>query len=249
MSAPAPDGGFDRCAARYDELRPVDANWWQLFDRLVELGELRGARVLEIGCGTGRLAHALEERALARVWAVDASTEMVARAKDLGVNARAARAEALPFKRGWFDAAVTRMAVHLFDRPRAFAEIERILSPAGRFAIATRAPDELAQNWLREYFPSVPALDVARFPDEAALRGDVAAAGFGAVHVERVDQKASITRDRALEVIRAKAYSTLELLPPEEYERGLARAEAEQPELLEYRLDWLVVVARRAPPA
>src|SRR4051812_12599524 len=154
MTAPAPDGAFDRCAARYDELRPVDANWWQLFDRLVERAELRGARVLEIGCGTGRLAQALEEQALARVWAVDASTEMVARAKELGVNARQARAEALPFKRGWFDAAVTRMAVHLFDRPRAFAEIARILSPAGRFAIATRAPDELARNWLRDYFPS-----------------------------------------------------------------------------------------------
>src|SRR3954447_10858611 len=119
MTAPAPDGAFDRCAARYDELRPVDENWWQLFDRLVDLGELRGARVLEIGCGTGRLAEALAERALARVWAIDASAEMVARAKALGVNARLGRAEALPFKRGWFDAAVMRMSVHLVDRPRA----------------------------------------------------------------------------------------------------------------------------------
>ena len=157
MTAPAPDGGFDRCAARYDELRPVDANWWQLFDRLVELGELRGARVLEIGCGTGRLAHALEERALARVWAVDASTEMVARAKALGVNARAARAEALPFKRGWFDAAVMRMAVHLFDRPRAFAEIERIL--VARRPARDRDPRtrRARTNWLARCFPSVPA--------------------------------------------------------------------------------------------
>src|SRR5262245_19418501 len=113
MTAPEPAStGFDRCAARYDELRPVDANWWQLFDRLVELGELRGARVLEVGCGTGRLADALAERALARVWAVDASAEMVARAKELGVNARVARAEALPFTRGWFDAAVMRMSLH-----------------------------------------------------------------------------------------------------------------------------------------
>ena len=44
--------------------------------------------------------QALEERELARVWAVDASEAMVARAKALGVNARVARAEALPVQGG-----------------------------------------------------------------------------------------------------------------------------------------------------
>src|SRR5262245_38457798 len=97
-SSPSPSGqpSFDRCAARYDELRPVDENWWEVFDAIVRLGELRGQRVLEIGCGTGRLAEALQERELARVWAVDTAEEMVALAKRLGVNARVARAEALP---------------------------------------------------------------------------------------------------------------------------------------------------------
>jgi SAM-dependent methyltransferase len=245
MTAPAPDASFDACAARYDELRPIDANWWQLFDLIVELGSLRGARVLELGCGTGRLAAALEERAHGRVWAVDASAEMVERAKALGVNARVARAEALPFKRGWFDAAVTRMAIHLFDRPRALAEAERILAPAGRLVVATRAPDELAQNWLREYFPSVPTVDTDRFPDADTLRAELEAGGFADVRIERLDQATSVTRERALEIIRSKAYSTLQLLAPDEYERGLARAEAEQPDELAYGLSWLVAVARR----
>ena len=245
MTAPAPEAGFDACAARYDELRPVDANWWQLFELIAELGGLRGARVLELGCGTGRLAHAMEERAHARVWAVDASAEMVERAKSLGVNARVARAEALPFKRGWFDAAVARMAVHLFDRPRAFAEALRILAPAGRLVVATREPDELAQNWLREYFPSVPTVDTDRFPGAGTLRAELEAAGFADVRIERLGQTTSVTRERALEIIRSKAYSTLQLLPTDEYERGLARAEAEQPDELAYRLDWLVAVARR----
>src|SRR5437868_14457671 len=94
---------FDTKAARYDELRPVDEQWWRAYDEIVRAGDLRGRRILEVGCGTGRLAHALAERDLARVWAVDASPEMVAHAKALGVNARLARAEALPFKNGWFE--------------------------------------------------------------------------------------------------------------------------------------------------
>ena len=40
--SPSPD--FDRYAARYDELRPVDENWWELFDAIVRAGDLRGAR-------------------------------------------------------------------------------------------------------------------------------------------------------------------------------------------------------------
>ncbi len=242
-ASPGPD--FDRCAARYDELRPVDENWWALFDTLVELGSLRGERVLEVGCGTGRLARALEERALARVWAVDASAEMVARTKSLGVNARLARAEALPFKRGWFGAVVMRMAVHLVDRPRALAEAARVLSPAGRLVIATEDPATFGDVWFARWFPSVPALERTRFPDEPALRAELAAAGLAEVRIERLAQERTISRDQALDIMRSKAYSTFELLPPEEYDRGLARAEAEHPERLAYRFDWLIAVAGR----
>ncbi len=237
--------GFDRCAARYDELRPVDENWWELFETIVELGALRGERVLEIGCGTGRLAQALEERVLARVWAVDASSEMVARTKSLGVNARVARAEALPFKRGWFGAAVLRMVVHLVDRPRALAEAARVLSPAGRLVIATEDPASFDDVWFARWFPSVPALERRRFPDETTLRAELAEAGLPEVRIERLAQGRTISREQALDIIRSKAYSTFELLPSEEYEHGLARAEAEHPEQLEYRFHWLIAVAQR----
>jgi ubiquinone/menaquinone biosynthesis C-methylase UbiE len=247
MAPSTSEHDFGRCAARYDDLRPIDANWWEALQTIVRLGELRGQRVLDIGCGTGRLAEALEERELARVWAVDASPEMVALAKSIGVNARVARAEALPFKRGWFDAAVLRMVAHLVDRPRAFVEAARILAPAGRLVVATEDPASFNDVWFARWFPSVPALERARFPDEAALRIELAAAGLADVRVERLAQARTIAREEALEIIRSKAYSTFELIPADEYEDGLARAEADQPELLSYSYHWLLAVARRSP--
>jgi SAM-dependent methyltransferase len=240
MSQPA---SFDRCAARYDELRPVDENWWEVFAALVRLGDLRGKRVLEVGCGTGRLAAALEERELARVWAVDAAPEMVARAKSLGVNARVARAEALPFKAGWYDAVVLRMVAHLVDRPRSFAEAARVLAPGGVLAIATEDPAQMDEVWFAEFFPSVPALERSRFPAEADLRAELAAAGFGDVHVEALTQSRAITREHAVDIIRSKAFSTFELLPQEEYDAGLRRAETELPERIEYEFHWLLAAA------
>jgi SAM-dependent methyltransferase len=242
-SSASPDRHFDALASRYDELRPVDEGWWCVFDAIVSLGDLRGQRVVEVGAGTGRFAAALAERALARVWAVDASPEMVTHAKALGVNARVARAESLPFKRGWFDRGVTRMSVHLFDRPRAFAELRRVLTPEGAAIVAITDPAQFGTGWLDPFFPSAAAVDAERFPTADELERDLAGAGFARVCVERLAVQNTFSRERALATIRGMAFSTFTLLPRAEYEQGLARAEAELPEAIDSVHRWLLVRA------
>ena len=243
LASPSPSPSFDRCAERYDELRPVDESWWEVFADLVRLGSLRGARVLEIGCGTGRLAAALAEREHARVWAVDAAPAMVERAKALGVNARVARADALPFKRGWFEAVAMRMVAHLLDRSRAFPEAQRVLGAGGRLVIATHDPESFEQVWFAPFFPSFLELERGRFPGEETLRRELAAAGFGDVVVERRTQPRQLTRERALDILRSQAYSTFELLPPDEYAAGVRRAEADLPPQVDYAVHWLLATA------
>ena len=201
--------------------------------------------MLEIGCGTGRLADALGEREGARVWAVDAAPEMVERARAIGVNARVARGESLPFKPGWFERVVLRMAVHLVDRPRVFAESVRCSRPSGRLVVATEDPATLDDSWLARYFPSVPSVARGRFPDEGPLRDELVAAGFAAVAFERFDILRRIDREHALATMRAKAYSTFDLLPPDEYAAGLALAEAELPAAFDDTFRWLLAVADR----
>ncbi len=237
--------GFDVRAARYEELRPVDDNWWEVYDALVRIGELRGARVLEVGCGTGRLSAALAEREHARVWGLDVSGAMVERANANGVHAKVGRAETLPFKEGWFDAVVTRMVIHLIDRPRAFAQAARVLAPGGRLAIATENPASFDDVWFARFFPSVPEIERGRFPSSEALRAELETAGFGSIESEELRQQRTISRDQALDIIRSKAFSTFDLLDPREYDHGLARAEADLPEQLSYRFDWLLCAARR----
>ena len=81
-----------RVAGRYDELRPADENWWELFELLVREGDLVGRRVLDIGCGTGRAAAALVERG-SRVWGVEPEPEMAARARERLSTVKVAPAE------------------------------------------------------------------------------------------------------------------------------------------------------------
>lgn len=235
---------FDRLASRYDELRPVDEHWWELFELLVSAGDLRGRRVLELGAGTGRLSQALAEQAHAKAWAVDASAEMVAEARANGVTAKLARAEALPFRTGSFDRVVARMAVHLFDRPAAFVESFRVLrADEGRLAIATEDPSAFDRHWLTPFFPSLPEVERARFPDESTLRTELTAAGFARVSFERLTQARRSTRDRALAVVRGRAFSTFDLLSPAEYAAGLTRMESELDGPFDHTFSWLVAVA------
>ncbi len=243
MSSSATSRHFDGIAPHYDELRPVDAGWWEVFDAIVRAGDVRGRRVLEIGCGTGRLAAALAERAVARVWAIDGSAEMVAAARAAGVAAKVADAARLPFKDGWFDRAVMRMVVHLLDRPAALREARRVLGPDCRLVVVTLDPAAFGDHWLEPWFPSLVRIDAERFPSREWLEDDLRAAGFEP-ETERLVQHVSATRDEALARMRGKAFSTFSLLPDDEYRTGLARAEAELPERLDYTRTWLIVSGR-----
>lgn len=204
--------------------------------------------MLDIGCGTGRLSLALAERG-SRVWGVDASEAMLAEAR-----ARAGRlvafkrvsAEALPFKDGWFERAILRLVVHLIDRSRALPEVARVLAPGGRAVVATFRPEQFEGYWLNPYFPSIREIDAARFPDPSRLADELRAAAFAEVRMRPLTQVRRTTREEALERIRGRFISTLQLVPEDEFREGVARAERELPEEVEYALEWAIVVAERS---
>lgn len=201
--------------------------------------------MLEVGCGTGRLAVALAERG-ARVWGVDPSADMLAQARASAgrrVGFKQGRAEALPFKDGWFERVVLRLVVHLVDRPRALPELARVVAPGGRAAIATFVPEHFEHYWLTAVFPQIAEIDRARFPEPAMLAAELADAGFEPVGTRSLTQRVRLSRDDALERIRGRYISTLRLLDDATVDAGLARAERELPDEIESVLEWAVVRA------
>jgi ubiquinone/menaquinone biosynthesis C-methylase UbiE len=205
--------------------------------------------VLDVGCGTGAFAVQLAERG-AQVWGVDTSSQMLAKAKERSTGSRsvgfkAGRAEALPFKAGWFDRVVFRLVVHLVDRPVALAEAARVLGPRGRVVIATFTREHFQSYWLNKLFPEILAIDRSRFPTPAALAEELADAGFSPPRVRSLRQRGRLRREDALERIRGRFISTLRLLDEAAYAAGLARAERELPAEIELTTEWSILVANR----
>ena len=242
-SSATPD--FARLAATYDRVRPVDDNWRDVYRVVKERIDVTGRRVLDIGCGTGRLAEALVSDG-ARVWGVDASSEMLVVAKRKGLRGaafRVARAEKLPFRAAWFERAFMWLSAHLVDRPRAFEESRRVLTHGGALAVVTFDPSHFDGYWLNDLFPSIAEIDRARFPDRDGLATDLEAAGYADVAFERVSQEGSLSRVDALERVEHRHISTFDLLPDAEVAAGTERARRELPERIDYRVEWLLAFA------
>ena len=102
-----------------------------------------GERVLDLGCGDGRLTEALVA-AGCDVVGVDASPEQVAAARARGLDARVMDGQALTFE-GEFDAVFSNAALHWMKDPaRVLRGVFRALRPGGRFAGEFGARDNVA---------------------------------------------------------------------------------------------------------
>jgi trans-aconitate methyltransferase len=91
-----------------------------------------GEHILDLGCGDGPLTQKLADLGC-RVVGVDASPEMIAAARALGLDARVMDGHALEFD-SEFDAVFSNAALHWMTEPdKVIAGVWRALKPGGRF--------------------------------------------------------------------------------------------------------------------
>jgi ubiquinone/menaquinone biosynthesis C-methylase UbiE len=128
---------FDDVAADYDRVRPGYPAL--LVDEACSLAGLTsGARVVDVGCGTGKLTVSLAERGL-RVDAVDPGPEMVAIARRrvgaAPVSFHVGRFEDVELPDGAFGAVFSATAFHWVDPAVGWSKAARVLRPGGILAL------------------------------------------------------------------------------------------------------------------
>ncbi len=116
-----------------------------------ELGIGRGDTVLDLGAGTGKLTTALAGFGF-DVLAVEPQEPLrrVLIEKIGPARVRDGLAERIPLADGSVAAVMVAAAFHWFDRPRALAEIRRVLAPGGGLALFDAAPDWTGATWAHE---------------------------------------------------------------------------------------------------
>lgn len=135
---------FDRWSASYDRasLRPLYECAHRGVLDLAGQWRLDPRRILDVGCGTGRLLAAFADRHdTALLIGVDVSAGMLATARSNRASRRIAFCQAaverLPFRDGAFDLAVSTVSFrHWTDQRAGLAEIARVLAPGTPFLLA-----------------------------------------------------------------------------------------------------------------
>jgi ubiquinone/menaquinone biosynthesis C-methylase UbiE len=151
-----PDDDLKACCA---QLYESDAVRWlldgelhpggeRLTLRLAELaGVAPGQRVLDIACGSGATALLLARELGCEAVGVDLGARAIAQARHAaGAGERASfligDAETLPLRDAGFDVALSECSLCTFpDKPRAIAEMARVVRPGGTIAIADVTAD------------------------------------------------------------------------------------------------------------
>jgi SAM-dependent methyltransferase len=186
------------------------------------------ADVLEVGCGNGLIWRENLDRITAgwRLTLTDLSPGMVDTVGHaLGDRAEyvVADAQELPFADASFDAVIANhMLFHVPDRPRALAEIARVLRPGGAFRATTIGLDHLRR--LRELVPprrsgawdrTRERFTIEQVPDELAPF-------FVDVEIEPYEDSLEVTElDPLLDFVRSRG-------DVEEHELGPLRRTAEE---------------------
>jgi SAM-dependent methyltransferase len=172
---------FDAIASDYDRVRPSYPA--ALVDAACDRARLNpGSRVLEIGCGTGKLTEALVARGF-EVDAVDPGARLIEVARrrvgDGQVRFHRGRFEDVPLRDGAFEAVFSGTAFHWVDPLVGWEKIAGVLAAGGVVALLQTHLVALVREFDRsvwrsalpdgEAWPATDPFDVWR---EAAARND-----------------------------------------------------------------------------
>jgi len=221
---------YRRIAEQYDEGRSLSKQNMELWLDLVAKcsGAPAGARVLDLGCGTGRFAIPLAQRFGFRVTGADSSKEMLSKAKmkdsAQAVTWHVQDAQALSYADRSFDMLFMSHLLHHVDSPeKVIQECERVLDVRGSIVIRYGTIEQIRDDVEHTFFPEALAIDSGRSATSGTVEGWLRDAGFTGVMSREVLQQTFETPAARLAAAKKKGISVLTLISESAHQDGICR--------------------------
>ena len=149
MSTLPPAEAYTLWAPRYSSETVISALEYVAVESLAV--DLRGRRLLDVGCGIARRMTQAHESGVALAVGVDLTPRMLAEARD-GELLAAADVRALPVADESFDVVWCRLVLgHLADLDAAYAELARVCAHGGRVVVTDFHPDAVEAGHRRTF--------------------------------------------------------------------------------------------------
>ena len=221
---------YRKIASLYDKGRSLSEEnidlWLGIISRFA--GNRKGARLLDLGCGTGRFALPIATKLGFTVTGVDSSKDMLAKAIEKDANRLVTwdvqDAHLLSYADASFDIVfMSHLLHHCADPARVIAECQRVLSPDGVLLNRHSVIEEIRGDPESTFFPETRAINEARIFSLAETITLLKQAGFVNIVSEKIIQHTSDTGYILYEKMSNKNVSALAMIPQKAFERGLKR--------------------------
>ena len=219
---------YSKIASVYDKGRSLPDRIINLTLKLISKysNAQESARVLDLGCGTGRFTIAMSTQLHYRVIGADSSEEMLAKAREKDIEKAIEwdyqDAQDLRYNDGSFDVVFMSHLLHHVDSPlQVLIECKRVLIDSGVIIIRYGAIEQIENDVVHTFFPEVLTIDRARTPSVAIVEKWLSDAGFLSITTEEIVQQTFETGTAHLESARTKSTSVLTMISEEAFEKGI----------------------------
>jgi ubiquinone/menaquinone biosynthesis C-methylase UbiE len=211
-----------------------------------------GARVIDIGCGTGKYALLLASETEAQVFATDLSWTMVEKGQQRDnakhISWSLSDACRLQFVDESFDTALLFLVLHVVkDSKKTLQEAYRILRPGGHCLILAHSHSQIDRQTIFRLFPEARKLNKRRMLSLTKLKELVREIGFHHIRTEEFAESVTYSRVAFLEKMRSKPNTSLRLISDVDFEsrfHALEAAVAGQKKCIEQNFSTLVVMRK-----
>ncbi len=223
---------YSKIASSYDVGRPLLEQNSSLWLNLISThsGISPGARVLDLGCGTGRFTLPMSNQLAYSMTGIDLSPEMLDKAKNKDPDGKimweVGNADDLHYSKASFNMIFMSHLLHHVNNPSiVLVGCNRIIIEGGVVLIRYGAMEQIREDPEHVFFPEVKQIDEVRTPSVGLIERWLTKAGFSNIRSVDVTQKTYETAIDRFQMTSVKGTSVLSMISDDAFKHGLNRME------------------------